>query len=103
MGGSNGGIPTNTIAGGHGTHGGRIMANADMKMDKVRRLLGNRYGDDARVAIIDALGKINADNPIFDGVEEGTVELALNAIKDIVTRANKEPVPRKSKEGNAEA
>ena len=79
------------------------MTNADMKMDKVRRLLGNRYGDDARVAVIEALGKIDAGNPIFEGMSEEAINLATNAIKDIVTRANKEPVPRKSKEGNAEA
>lgn len=67
-------------------------------MDKVRRLLANRYGEEARDAVLALLGHIVEQGAeVFDGAEDngmipqGTAEVALKAIEDLVTRANKEP------------
>lgn len=69
-----------------------------IKMDKVRRLLANRYGEEARDAVLALLGHIVEQGAeVFDGAEDngmipqGTAEVALKAIEDLVTRANKEP------------
>lgn len=84
------------------------MAQADMKMDKVRRLLGNRYGEEGRIAIMTVLSNVvemldpeeSDDRPttIHDGLSEEQIELAYNSLMDLTTRANKDPKPRKSKE-----
>ena len=68
------------------------------KMDKVRRLLGNRYGEEARDAVLALLGHIVEQGAeVFDSAEDngmipqGTAEMAIKAIEDLVTRAKKEP------------
>ena len=70
------------------------------KMDKVRRLLGNRYTDEGRIAVMQLLGNLiteldqegvglGVDSPLMNGVENK--ELAIKSIKDLYDRANKEP------------
>ena len=77
------------------------------KMDKVRRLLGNRYGEEGRLAIMkilgNALGMVGAElasceiptgiKDMDDGSEISLEELqlAFNGLTDLITRANKEP------------
>ena len=71
-----------------------------IKMDKVRRLLANRYTEEGRVAVMQLLGNLiteleqegvglGTDSPVMNGVENP--ELAIKSIKDLYDRANKEP------------
>lgn len=77
----------------------------DMKMDKVRRLVGNRYGEEARLALMKLLDKVlveytielqdkleNSDANI--GIDEEELDLAKECLQDMVTRMEKEPVVR---------
>lgn len=71
-----------------------------IKMDKVRRLLANRYTEEGRVAVMQLLGNLvteleqegvglGTDSPLMEGVENP--ELAIKSLTDLIGRANKEP------------
>lgn len=64
------------------------------KMDKVRRLLGNRYTEEGRVAVMQILDNAikmaeAGDEAILKGVDNS--ELAIKSTKDLYDRANREP------------
>ena len=60
-----------------------------IKMDKVRRLLGNRYGEDVRDAILAILEHVVEVTEVEEGNE--VMGKAIEGLKDLVTRASKEP------------
>lgn len=61
-----------------------------LKMDKVRRLLNNRYGEESQEAVLKLLGLVLED---FDPPKMTDTEKALahKALKNLVDRAMVEP------------
>lgn len=73
---------------------GGIIMSEKIKMDKVRRLLANRYGEEARDAVLAILGhvvEVGAVGEFYDDMDSAVVESGFKAIEDLVNRANKGP------------
>lgn len=76
-----------------------------VKMDKVRRLLGNRYTEEGRQAVMSLLDMVlteyvpdlrrcteeNATVEGYEGMSVEQIDLASKCLTDLVTRASKEP------------